>query len=479
MKNLKDWNREAQKIEEALRLLHIVAVNAGLYTNEHPKFQETLNQCNAAWDKLLSQLEEVELKQVGQDLIYEDIALQGSLNTTSEFAKGMKERGMECLIFKRGLTLEELVEYAHYMRLNENMRKQKGEASLYFRKQGVRHIEIWKLSDMSRARRKSGLGGGFNLPISLDDLSSFRKGRLDAIGHIHKEAKVSRDMDMDVVQALVGVLLNDCAEHSSLMLGISSIKGRDEYTCTHSLNTCILASSLASYINLSEEIMPVLGISALLHDIGKMFVPDSILNKPGKLTPEEWVIMEHHTTYGARFLMTVPNLPALAPLVAYEHHMTLGGSGYPRPKRPYNINMASLMLSIADFYDALSTARSYKKAVPPAKVVQILEDMEDQRMEPQLRELFLGMVGKYPIGTVVRLDTDELGVVSMQNNEEPLRPEVYLVAEPDGRKIDEYAPVNLDEKNNGGPDYARSIVEAVDPLDVEVDPLEVLQKALK
>ena len=143
---------------------------------------------------------------------------------------------------------------------------------------------------------------------------------------------------------------------------------------------------------------------------------------------------------------------------------------------PYQINLVSFIASIADFYDALSTARPYKKAIPPARVVEFMQDLQDKKLEPRLCKVFLDMVGRYPIGSVVKLDSGELGVVSMQNEDDPLRPEVHLVTEPDGRKLSESAGVSLAESKDGS--FIRSIVESVDPLDAEIDPIEVLQNVL-
>ena len=150
--------------------------------------------------------------------------------------------------------------------------------------------------------------------------------------------------------------------------------------------TAIAYNRLLRYLGIEGDLLYKMGIACLLHDIGKMFIPDEILNKPGRLTPEEWQIMEHHTTYGARFLLSVPNLPPLAPLVAYEHHMNLEGTGYPRPRRPYQINLISFIVTIADFYDALSTDRPYKRAISPRKVVEIMQKMDGQKIFETLQE---------------------------------------------------------------------------------------------
>ncbi|HUT23657.1 MAG TPA: HD domain-containing phosphohydrolase, partial [Sumerlaeia bacterium] len=387
MKSLQEWHQASLKIEQALRALHLLTADAGLYTDNHPKFQATLSEVLETWEQLLRELGEVELKRVGRDLIYEDVALQNHINTTREFTRGLEERGIESLIIKEGLTLQELVEYAHYMRLSGTRRKEVGSAGQFLRDRGVRHIEAWRLGSL-RDIKEGDAHLVHALPVALKDMRAFRRDAVRVIDNINKEAKVARVLDLGVASTIVATFLEESAANSGLMLGLSSIRSADEYTATHSLNTCILSICICRYIGVEESVMPSVGVACLLHDIGKMFVPDAILNKPSRLTPEEWAIMEHHTTMGARFLLSIPGLSPLAPVVAYEHHMNFDRSGYPRPRRSHRINLISLVASLADFYDALSTARPYKRAVPPAEVVALLEKMDDSKMDPRLRRLF-------------------------------------------------------------------------------------------
>lgn len=477
MNKLKQWHEHSLKIEDALRHLYLVETDARLYTDNHPKFQQTLRAAAEAWEELLKDYPEVELKQIGPELIFQNIALQGHLKTTRDFAESMKDRGIECLVVKRGLTTRELVEYAHYMRLSETHRKQVGDAQKYLQDRGVHNIEFWQLGDMRGARTGS-QGGAIGLPIALKDLRAFRRSSLKIIDNLCQKVRVAQVLDLNVAEEIVDHFLKEATTHSSIVLGLSSIRSADEYTSTHSLNVCLLAVCLAKYLGVSDNQLRQVGIAGLLHDIGKMFVPLEILNKPGRLEPEEWKIMQHHTTFGARFLLSVPGLPRIAPLVAYEHHMNLKGTGYPRAPKTYRVNLISLITSIADFYDALSTSRPYRRAIPPAKVVEIMVKTDgDGKMEPRILHQFLRMLGRYPVGTLVRIDTGELGVVSMQNPEDPLRPEIQLVAAPDGTRIDPCVAVDLTEKDNED-EYLRSVVEPVDPMEVEIEPLEVLQKVL-
>ena len=477
MENHQQWSERALKVEDALRYLHLVTADARLFTDNHPKFQESLKEAYEFWKTLLAEHGTIEIKCVEGDLIYDEMPLQKRLKTTEGFREQLQGVGIECFVVEPGLTSQELLEYARYMRLSEKRREARGGAADYFKNRGVRHIQAFWLGDMSGEGEKKGAEDG-GAPVVINDMSSFRQNALKIISEIYRQTKIARVLDLDAAKEIVETFLNQAAANSNLLLGLCAIRSADEYTCTHSMNTCLLSISLARYVGVPEEILPKLGMACLLHDIGKMFVPDEILNKPGRLTPEEWEVMQNHTVYGARFLLAIPEMPKLASVVAFEHHMGLGGSGYPVVEGTYDVNMISLMASVADVYDALSTARSYKRAVPPDQVVDIIRKMDDGKMEPRLKRWFLTMVGKYPIGSVVELDTGELAVVAMQNDEEPLKPKVEVVTKPDGTKLTETYSLDLGE-NSSKDDSQRTISKGIDPMEVEIDALEVIEKSLR
>ncbi len=220
--------------------------------------------------------------------------------------------------------------------------------------------------------------------------------------------------------------------------------------------------------------LPEIGLAGLLQDIGKMFIPEELLNKPTKLLPEEWSIIENHTLQGARFLIGIQKMPRLAPLVAYEHHMHYDKSGYPRASDSYQVNIASMITSLADFYDALTTTRPYKRTIAPNEAVEMMAKMEDKKMEPRLKILFLEMLGPYPIGSIMRLDDDSIAIVTEPNRSNPQRPMLMRIFGKNGLRLQQRAPVDLSEKD-GDKRYKHHIREFVDPEKFEIEPADVLK----
>lgn len=172
-------------------------------------------------------------------------------------------------------------------------------------------------------------------------------------------------------------------------LALAPLRKLDEYTFVHSINVCTLNIAQAMALGISGQRLHDIGVSAMLHDIGKLFVPEEILTKKGKLTEEEWAIIRQHPEKGVRYLLDTPGVPRLALVVAYEHHMKFNGSGYP-PRPPGNMpHIASQITTVSDFFDAMRTERSYRGAMEVHNISQVLLQLSGSELNPQLTDNFL------------------------------------------------------------------------------------------
>lgn len=263
-----------------------------------------------------------------------------------------------------------------------------------------------------------------------------------------------------MVQSIVEQILT---EETSL-IGLTTIRDYDEYTFTHSINVCIFAVALGKRLGLTKLQLYDLGLAALFHDIGKSRVPAEVLNKVGGLTDDEWRMIASHPWLGVLALFQVrgtQELPYRAMVVAHEHHMKPDLTGYPRPIRERQMGMYSKIVAVADGFDAATTRRSYQD-VPysPAQVLVEMRDNPRRGMDPVLVKAFINLTGIYPVGTVVVLDTFELGVVHAVN---PLpdmlsRPIVRIVADPRGNLLYPGELVDLAEQNAEGT-FLRTIIK--------------------
>jgi putative nucleotidyltransferase with HDIG domain len=214
------------------------------------------------------------------------------------------------------------------------------------------------------------------------------------------------------------------------------------------------------------------GLAALMHDIGKVKTPLEVLNKPGRLTDEEFVVMRKHVVDGAEILRATPEIPTLAPVVAFEHHLRLDGTGYPFGVQRSALNVCTMICSIADVFDAMRSQRKYQAAQPTERILQVLKYEDGAQFDRRLVRRFVQLVGIYPAGNLVQLNTGETAVVTKVHAPDPHRPRVKVVIDRAGARLDFPYEVNLWEQNEEG--SANAIVAPLDSSVVGIDPLSLL-----
>ena len=209
-----------------------------------------------------------------------------------------------------------------------------------------------------------------------------------------------------------------------------------------------------------------------MHDIGKVRTPKEVLNKPGKLTDEEFAIMRRHTVDGAEILRRTPEMPILAPVVAFEHHLRIDGTGYPLGVTRQSLNVGTMLCSIADVYDAMRSQRAYQQAFPTDRILAVLKRNDGTQFDQHLVRRFVQLLGIYPPGNLVRLNTGEVAVVTHVHAPDPYRPRVRVLYDRGGARLDLPIDRNLWEAPEDG--TAASVTAPVDPAELGIDPLEFM-----
>jgi len=229
------------------------------------------------------------------------------------------------------------------------------------------------------------------------------------------------------ISAIVDSLILEILEKKQLSNNIIDFKSYDDYTYQHCLNVGVLSISTGISLGLSEHMLHELGMAGLLHDIGKMLIPLEIINKPGKLTKEEFDIMKTHP---------INSIDQLEYLVSYDvlrgiesHHEKMDGSGYPYGRKKDNIHLYGKILSICDVYDALTSDRSYRKNCFPSEVIEYIMGCADTHFDYEILSNFLKTIVAYPIGTFVKLSNEKIGVVVKNFSENIMRPVVRIINE--------------------------------------------------
>lgn len=265
-----------------------------------------------------------------------------------------------------------------------------------------------------------------------------------------------------VIQNLVDLMMED----ESIVLGLTTLRCHDQYTLNHSVNVALLSIAIGNRVGFPKPALVDVGLAGLFHDIGKVGIPLEVLNKPGEFTEEEWQVMRTHPTVGVLTLArlrSVTGCPGRIVAASFEHHMRYDLSGYPRLAVPWKQSLSSRIVTAADFYDAVTSSRVYRREpIAPGKALKLMFDQSGQVLDPVVLKLLVNCVGVLPIGSLVLLNTDELAVVLRppQNQQDPERPRVKVITDTQGNPI-EGPEVDLAEP---GPDgqYERTIVRLVD-----------------
>lgn len=257
------------------------------------------------------------------------------------------------------------------------------------------------------------------------------------------DVRLGNSLDTDTARELVTEITSSIARSPNAMLWLSHMKSRDEYTTTHCMNVCILAVTFGRTLNLDANQLELLGLGALLHDIGKMRVPLEILNKPGALTDEEFGIIKTHSMSGYNMLRQKDDMPAEVLDIVKSHHERINGRGYPEGLTGDFIQRLTQITSIVDVYDAITSDRCYHDGIPPYDALKDMYAWAGENFDAALVEQFIKCLGIYPIGSMVELNTGHIGVVVSASEKARLRPIILLVRDKGGQRYDVPKLINL------------------------------------
>ena len=260
-------------------------------------------------------------------------------------------------------------------------------------------------------------------------------------------------------------LVDQLGHNAEIALILSSLRRHDEYTYDHSINVGLLSICLARHVGWRGRDLQEFGIAALIHDVGKLYTPLEILNKPGRLTPQEWVVMKRHPRDGHDILREAGVGSHVAPRIALEHHTRPDGVGY--PPLPYGVDRmhpGSQMVKIADTYDAFTTIRPYRSQTRPTEALKMLRKQAGTHFDGELVEAFCEMMGEYPIGSTLQLRSGRIALVVDVHPDAPARPLVRLLRRADGKQVRKLELVDLRATEPGTDTYLDDAVETIDPV---------------
>ncbi|MGQ0810618.1 MAG: HD-GYP domain-containing protein [Nitrospiraceae bacterium] len=376
--------------------------------------------------------------------------------------------------FSNHVESKDLREFAHLFVTLDPETKSLHELQQDMKAHSVEGIELEEPRTLQEKEKTgTGAGGDLRKQAKTSSKNSYTKAA-GAVGNliqgVREGGTLSFKQAKRAIQNIVDLMMKD----EATLLGLTTLRCHDQYTHNHSVNVSLLSIALGNRAGYPKVDLADLGLAALFHDVGKACVALEILNKPGEFTPEEWAIMRNHPIEGVLSLAKLrglTNLPGRMASASFEHHMNYDFSGYPKLAVPWKLSVTGRIITIADCYDAMTSSRVYRREpLSPSKVLKLMFTKSGQAFDPVLLKLFVNCVGIIPIGSLVMLETNQLGVVIQHSQEKANadRPLVKVVTDPEGHPIDDGAELDLAEKNETG-DYTHSIIRLIDNVEHKFD----------
>jgi len=443
---------------ELVRRLAAALRSAELYAFSHPLVERGIEALTATAVTALQSAPSIVIGFVGDEVVVDGSRLPRGTASVVGFARDLRDRGVDKITLTRGATREEV------RSLVAAFRDRASAVPLPERlaARGVRHVVLGRIVVEEVSGEQAGIAAARRVYDSA----------VQAAETLWQAAKAGDQPDPAAARKIIDGLARLVTQDRTSLVALTALKKYDNYTFTHMVNVSALAMAQARALNIDGPLLREFGFAALMHDIGKVNTPLDVLNKPDKLTDAEFAVMKRHVIDGAHILRRTPEMPALAPIVAFEHHLKQDLSGYPENVGSRRLNLCTMIVSIADVFDALRSNRPYRQGLATSRIRAIMGEQGNPAFNQTLLKRFVNLMGLFPVGNLVRLSTDELAVVTAEHPSDPFRPQVKIIADAMGTMLEDSMLVNTWDRVGG--EHARAVVEAVDPEPLGIDPLKYL-----
>lgn len=429
------------------------------YPASHPAIRKPLLELDKALNIAFAETTNVSWGIIDGILFCEDHLFATPSTAIADLINRMLEKKIGRITFSAGLVFDEIEEFVRIFSSRstsiDNLKKQILEKN-------ISHIKILGQGeeDFENHQHEE------DSELDDDSLMATYGQALDVIRSICRDIEKGRIPNSEPVLRVVDRMVSITLRDPSTLLGLTMIKDYDNYTYNHCVNVGVLAMALGASLGFDALTIKDLGIAGQLHDIGKTMIPKDILNKPGKLSSKEYEEMKRHPELGSKIIREMKGLSPQIAQIVLGHHLQFNRTGYPEWARKLPFNQMVDIIAIADTYDAITSLRVYQHPCNPQTALAEMQKLTGTYLDGSLLPSFMILMGKYPVGTLVRLDTNEVAVIWRPNPLDEETPMVRVLFSPDGRRLKTPREQPLVEKN--GNRYAE-IVAVVDPALKNID----------
>ena len=425
----------------------------GMYPPGHPAIEQKLAELDTVVQRHLAAAPALQLDVIHGHVHLDGVAFRADRETQSDVIRELTGLGIDSIHIRRGVSREELHALSEFLwQLKEAPSGEPIEVQLA--KRHIHHVSLGRLVALDTRWRVAQWPDAPTGALDPDYEQS-----LALTERTFDDVAAGKGVDLATVGNVVQLLIRKVAGSSAALGQILAVKLYENLTYCHSVNVATLSLLIARELKFDYALTSALAEAALLHDIGKTRIPLEVLRKPGALDKRERRLMEAHTIFGAEILVEIDGLMPLTPTVALEHHRAVDGGGYPDFGERVVPHLLSQIVSVADIYEAMTGARSYQEPAMPEQACLVLARIAGTKLNTALVKAFVNAIGFFPIGSVVRTDREETGVVIRTTPGEPLHPVVALFGSQHERLPGE---VDTSRRQHSG-EYVRHIVETLRP----------------
>jgi HD-GYP domain-containing protein (c-di-GMP phosphodiesterase class II) len=463
-----------QKFKETVRSLARLLLQRRLFPSTHPSAEKALSEAFIRMDTLLNGKSVVTLKIFGDKIYFlnfEIDILETKDNAVYLFREALKKLSVGEIILNAGVTKKEL---SLFIETIENLSKQGAMGDSADIWSGIEHIKIRGAQQSVEKDVQNEVTVNSRSSASADRErkdseweqgdSNMREFVFDILQRVEK----LHSLDEKTASRKVLQIFENFGKNTPIVLLLRSLRDYDSYTFYHSVNVAVISTAIGRKLELDEDEVDAIGLSALLHDIGKLYVPKDILFKGGRLSPAEWIVVKRHPIDGEKILRE-ERIGGISRAVAYEHHMRYDMKGYPVPKPGYEMERASHIVRIADTYDALTTKRPYRKQLNPYEAIKVMEKAKGGEFHPEYLDLFMRVLGNIPIGSVLQLESGETVVVVDTDRPGGDLPRVRVIKDEFAREVRTEIILDLNEIDPKTATYKRRIIDVKDSAIRDID----------
>jgi HD-GYP domain-containing protein (c-di-GMP phosphodiesterase class II) len=466
-------NSDLSKLgNQVVTKFHVMMRVSQIYDAKNVTFRQFIQESLETINAIVEKEGRVSLKVVKDDVFLNDQRLRYSVEGFNSFkyvATQWKKKMVGGVIVKERIDERTLQEFVFTLNglpdgKSENVNQFNERMAAY----KIQSIEVMPLEEID---------GEDGDTLKKDDPKVVAKKvffeTLGTMKEVVNQIKSKQYADVRKLKRLAQTAVNLVMQDESILLGLTTIKNYDEYTFNHSVNVSMYALAIGRRLGFTRKTLTELGITALLHDIGKSKVPIEVLNKAGKLDDTEWGQMKKHPLAGVEIVLNLKQLGEINPKMVigiFDHHLKMNLTGYPKLFRKKDPSLFGRIIQVVDAYDAMTTPRIYRqKCYTPEQALAIMLRDKGTQFDPILLKVFIGLVGMIPIGSLVMLDTNELGIVYKANPDPKFldRPQVILISRDQKGEVTK-TMVDLSETNGNG-NFKRNIAKTLDPNKYHID----------